>query len=87
MGRIRSCQNVLLIGNERALLIDSGYGKINLKSSIVRHHTGFSIVMEICQGQTYFSHILRKNLTNCALDSAYNIWYTIIAGKTLDLRK
>ena len=40
MGRIRSCQNVLLIGNERALLIDSGYGKIDLKSSIVRHHAG-----------------------------------------------
>ena len=30
----------LLSGNERALLIDSGYGKIDLKSSIVRHHAG-----------------------------------------------
>ena len=30
----------LLIGNELALLIDSGYGKIDLKSGIVRHHAG-----------------------------------------------
>lgn len=38
--------------------------------------------MESCRGQTYFSHILRKNLTNCALDYARKIRYTIIAGKT-----
>ena len=30
----------LLIGNERALLIDIGYGKIDIKSSIVRYHAG-----------------------------------------------
>ena len=38
MGAFGLVKMYLLIGNELALLIDSGFGKIDLKSSIVRYH-------------------------------------------------
>ena len=41
----------------------------------------------LAEAEFVYSHKLRKNLANCALDCGYIIWYTIITGKTIALRR